>query len=160
MERVDKIISDNEFIMRTRLTEEYEKTRKFCGHGRDHLLATARIAWILCLENNLQIEKDIVYAAGLLHDVGRSEQYDKGVSHEVAGTLIAKDILERCGYHEDEISLIIKAIGLHRTREIMNDKNLNGVLYKADKLSRECFLCKASDDCNWSDEKKNSTIDF
>ena len=40
-----------------------------------------------------------------------------------------------------------------------NKKNeLADYLYRADKLSRNCFVCKAKDKCKWSEEKKNATL--
>ena len=36
--------------------------------------------------------------------------------------------------------------------------DLAGILYRADKNSRNCFACKAEHECNWSREKKNTRI--
>ena len=36
--------------------------------------------------------------------------------------------------------------------------DLPGLFYRADKLSRNCFLCPAQEDCNWPEEKKNLEI--
>ena len=39
------------------------------------------------------------------------------------------------------------------------EKNeLANYLYRADKLSRNCFVCKAKNGCKWSEEKKNATL--
>ena len=48
-----------------------ERDRKFCLHGIEHSLDTARIGYISILENGLPIDKELFYAAALLHDTGR-----------------------------------------------------------------------------------------
>ena len=37
---------------------------------------------------------------------------------------------------------------------------LEEIIYKADKLSRQCFNCKAEKECYWSSEKKNFKITY
>ena len=37
-------------------------------------------------------------------------------------------------------------------------QDIDIVLYRADKLSRNCFLCDAREDCYWPEERKNRTI--
>lgn len=123
-------------------------------------MSTARIAWILNLELGLSIEKDVVYAASLLHDIGRDVQYEHGTPHEVASAQLAPGILEESGYTGDEIEQIVHAIELHRTKEIASEKSLSGILYRADKLSRSCYWCNADKDCNWSEQKKNRGMDY
>ena len=56
--------------------------------------------------------------------------------------------------------VIVTAISRHRDPEAAKEKNLNGVLYRADKASRACFACDAEKDCNWKDGKKNLTIRY
>ena len=134
---------------------ELEKDRIYCGHSLEHLLAVARIAYIMVLEQKLDYDKDIVYAAGLLHDIGRTTQYKSGVPHELAAIEPATRILEACGYTTQEISDITEAIGKHR---IKHGDSLPAILYKADKKSRNCYVCKAADTCNWPDGKRNSGV--
>ena len=43
-------------------------------------------------------------------------------------------------------------------RKISN--KLEEIIYKADKLSRQCFNCKAEKECYWSKEKKNFRITY
>ena len=52
-----------------------EKERIFCRHQMTHLLDVARIAYIKNLEENLGFEKDVIYTAAVLHDIGKSFQY-------------------------------------------------------------------------------------
>ena len=55
--------------------KEAERGRKFCRHQMEHLLDVARIAYILNLEQKLGIRKEVIYAAALLHDIGKYRQY-------------------------------------------------------------------------------------
>ena len=61
-----------------------EKERIFCCHQMTHLLDVARIAYIKNLEENLGFEKDVIYTAAVLHDIGKSFQYKWTIPHEVA----------------------------------------------------------------------------
>ena len=70
-----------------------EKERIFCCHQMPHFLDVARIAYIKNLEENLGFEKDVIYTAAVLHDIGKSFQYKWTIPHEVAGEKIAKEIL-------------------------------------------------------------------
>ena len=54
--------------------------------------------------------------------------------------------------------LIISAISTHRDKNVKDDKTLNGLLYRADKLSRACFSCDAEKLCDWKKDKKNLTL--
>ena len=134
---------------------QLEKDRIYCGHSLEHLLAVARIAYINVLEDKFPYEKDVVYAAALLHDIGRTVQYKSGIPHEVAAIEPSVQILKSCGYTEAEIADITEAISKHRDR---HGDSLAAVLYKADKRSRNCYVCKAADTCNWPEEKRNNGI--
>jgi len=57
----------------------------------------ARISYLMILEKRLPVSKDIIYATALLHDLGRADQYEKGISHEEAGAILAEEILTDCG---------------------------------------------------------------
>ena len=157
MHRIDKIIKDERFINRMNEINIAEKDRIFCGHGYDHLMSVARIAYILVLEERLDVSKEFVYAAALLHDIGRYSEYEKEMNHRAAGPYVARPILLDAGFSEDEAEEICEAIRLHGTFP-ENKGNLAGVLYRADKVSRVCFSCPAHEECNWPSEKKNEFI--
>jgi len=78
--------------------------------------------------------------------------------HEEASAELAPEILAKCGFSPEEISVIVTAIRHHRNSKIMDDKDLNGLLYRADKLSRPCFACKEEKNCNWKADKKNMCL--
>lgn len=158
MRRVNRILANPLFLQHMAQNEAAERDRIFCRHDMGHLLDVARIAMILNLEEGLGLEKEILYGAALLHDIGRHEQYENAAPHEEAGARIAPQILKECGYNEKETGVIVNAIRLHRTKSVADKDDLNGVLYRADKMSRPCFCCKAEGRCNWAEEKKNKKM--
>ena len=111
----------------------------------NHLLDVCRISWILNLEEKLQLDKSKVYAAALLHDIGRWIEYETGKDHAIASGELAENILQRCGFLDYEKIDIIEAIKNHRKKRHTTD--LSSILYRADKLSRPCFNCEAIGQC-------------
>lgn len=118
MRRVHAIEDSFAFRGHMRRIEDAEQTREFCKHGMTHLLDVARIAWIFNLERGLGFDREVVYAAALLHDLGRSEQYATGEDHDVAGARIAADILDSLPdglrFDADERAVILAAVSGHR----------------------------------------------
>ena len=49
---------------------------------------------------------------------------------------------------------------VHHNHRKESDNKLEEIIYKADKLSRQCFNCKAEKECYWSSEKKNFKITY
>ena len=160
MERVNKIINNSIYKCAYHLIEDYENTRIFCKHDMSHFLDVARLAWIFNLEENLGISREIIYAAAILHDIGKYEQYINDIPHESASVLIAHDVLKDCGFDDSEIQMILSAIETHRDEKQMIYKHLNRILYRADKMSRSCFTCDAKAYCNWGIEKMNLVIKY
>ena len=115
---------------------------------------------IFNLEANQEISKERIYAAALLHDIGRHIQYENGTPHQIAGLPIAEQILTDCGFYSEEMKEILYAIENHRNKEMLKRNDLAGILYRADKMSRCCFGCRAEKECNWSTEKKNMEIQY
>lgn len=156
-DKINLIIENNSFREKLLNIDALEKNREFCKHDMQHFLDVARIMYIMKLENTLNIPKHIIYATALLHDIGRGRQYEDGTPHDIAAVDIAKNILLQCKFDTKEIEDILEAIGKHRN----NTENLNGLsylLYKCDKLSRNCLYCKATHNCNWKEEQKNLKI--
>ena len=158
MIRVDCILNHPEFQKAMRLIRILEKERIFCCHGMEHLLDVARIAYITNLEEGLRLKKDVVYAAGLLHDVGKYLQYQHGIPHHVTSAEIGQKILDDAGYEKEEQDKIVQAIFNHRDAKALEGDDLSRILYQADKLSRACYACEASNECNWSEEKKTPGV--
>lgn len=158
MKRIQLIIKDKDFIYSQQRVAELEKQRIFCCHGMQHLMDVARIAWILTLEAGASYDKEVVYAAGLLHDIGKYLQYEDGIPHHESGARMAETVLFRAGFKVSEIQSITEAIYHHRTLVCEDKRSLNYILYKADKLSRPCYDCAARDKCNWPKKQMNLDI--
>ena len=160
MKRIQDIFTHPLYQEQLLLLMDAEKDRIFCRHTVEHFLDVARIGTIIALEEGLKINREWIYAAALLHDCGKHEQYENGIPHEQASARIAPEILKACGFNDEETGVIVTAISRHRDPEAAKEKNLNGILYRADKASRACFACDAEKDCNWKDGKKNLTIKY
>ena len=138
MERIDRMLAHSAFRSALEELESLEADRIFCRHSLEHLLGVARLMRIYNLEQGLGLAPELLYAAALLHDIGRGAQYTSGIPHEEAGVALAGPILEDCGA----------------------PSALGRLLYRADKQSRPCFACPASDQCNWPEEKKNHSLEY
>lgn len=136
-----------------------EKDRIFCRHTPEHFLDVARLAYIFALERGLVCSRELIYCTALLHDIGRAKQYADGTPHDEAGVQIAEKILSDLNFTPEEKSQILTAIGEHRSLG-ENVPPLSQILYEADKKSRMCFLCPAEQECYWSSDKKNMTIQY
>lgn len=156
MDRVNEILRHQVFSAHLTRLETMEQTRIFCRHSLPHLLDVARMMWIAALERQLPLNREVVYAAALLHDLGRVEQIEAGIPHHQASAQLAARILPDAGFRDEEIALIQDAIASHRSDG--GENRLGQLLYWADKESRTCWVCPAKDACNWTDEKKNWEI--
>ncbi len=154
--RYNKIIKNALFNELTEKIKQRERDRVFCRHGIEHSLDVARIAYILVLENNIDIKKDIIYAAALLHDIGRA---DSDSTHRQDSVAPAEKILSACGYGIAEIYEITSAILSHGCAPAELN-TLSDVIGRADKLSRLCFDCSARGECYWQEESRNKDITY
>ncbi len=155
MERVNEILNHDLYKKYLEKNKMAEAKRRFCHHDMAHFLDVARLALIFNLEEGLEIPKELIYAAALLHDIGRWRQYEDGTPHEKASAILAQEILSDCGFTKEEITQVISAIANHRNADIKEKGTLDGILYRADKMSRGCFFCEAEPECNWKGDKKN-----
>lgn len=158
MERVNKILKHDLFNTYLEKNKRAEENRRFCRHDMGHFLDVARLAMIFSLQQGLSIPEEMIYAAALLHDIGRWRQYEDGTPHEKASVLLASEILTDCGFAEEESAEILSAISNHRNGEIKEEPTLDGILYRADKMSRNCFCCGAERECDWKGDKKNLVL--
>ena len=158
MELVNRILQHPIFQRELQALEHLERNRIFCRHGVEHLLEVARLAYLYNLEEGLGISARLIYAAALLHDIGRGEQYRTGTPHDVAGLALAEPILQDCGFSPEEQTAILEAISAHRG-DGGKRQALGALLYRADKKSRPCFACEARKLCNWPPEKQNLILE-
>lgn len=160
MKNVNKILEHPSYRETLEEIKKREKDRIFCRHNTEHFMNVARIAMILNLEECRNVEKKLVYATALLHDCGRHIQYDDGTPHEIASAKLAEPILKDCGFGKKEIQQILQAILLHRDMKESAKFPLADIIYRADKLSRECYFCEAIDLCERKKSKKNLKIKY
>ena len=159
MKRVNAILRHPLFVEKLHLLDELEAERAFCRHDLTHLLDVARLMWIDVLEKGLALDREVVYAAALLHDLGRSEQIQRGIPHEQASAALAERILPNAGFDSDEVTMVIAAIRCHRGSAPADARAALGeILYRADKACRLCWRCGAREACNWPEERKNAGI--
>ena len=159
MERINAILNYPIFIKTMTRLNKLEADRLFCKHGMEHLLDVARIAYILNLESEEKpLPKDIIYAAALLHDIGRARQYEDGTPHEKESAKLAENILPDCGFNKTESELILDAILSHRSKTHQWQTTIAEYIFRADKLSRYCRNCVKLDECDW--KLKNIEIEY
>ena len=156
MKRVNAIVNHPLFKEGMEQNRICEQNRIFCKHDMDHFLDVARLAYIFSMERNYKLDKELIYAAALLHDIGRWQQYTQGIPHDKAGARTAEKILKDTEFSCEEKKMIICAIEGHRNTD--HKSPLSEILYDADKISRNCYACCAEQECNWNDEKKNLHI--
>ncbi|MFZ5595702.1 MAG: HD domain-containing protein [Bacillota bacterium] len=167
MDRIEKIINDPFYCKCLSLNDERERDRLFCRHDFSHMFRVSLISYKILIDTGRQGDiagwavelpparlKEIVYAAGLLHDIGRWRQYDTGEDHAGAGAVMAGEILARSGFSGKEARLIARAISEHR-RPGPRSGMLGRVLCLADDLSRPCLSCGARFECYKYDHMEN-----
>ena len=106
MDYVARLLEDKTYQGLLRELENLEAGRIYCRHGFEHLMDVARLCWITVLENKIDISKEEVYLAALLHDIGKigipdrilnkpdkltDEEYDIMKSHVDRGAEILKN---------------------------------------------------------------------
>ena len=200
--RVDAVWNHPVYQERYRALQRAERDRAFCSHDLQHFLDVARIAWTVLLERGVaapyadalsggdaadggvmvvdaaadaqcpKVARDVVYAAALLHDIGRADEYEGGEPHDIAGPRIAAEILgtveQDKRFSSGECEQVLAAIAHHRTSAgcaggasaegVCSAGALADALRYADKAARACYACPARGLCNWPDGKKNLTI--
>ncbi len=165
--KIVAILNNPQYRTYMAYNQEREQVRTYCKHGWEHSLDVARVAYILVLEARQQpsrqplvlLTKEIIYAAGLLHDIGRWQQYDAEIDqveidHAQAGAELAVEILVQAKFNQAEILLIQEAIRSHR-QSGQTTSFLGQILYLADKAVRPCINCEVRASC-----KKVSEMDI
>ncbi len=159
MKRIDAIVRDPLFQECLEKNKAAERDREFCKHDLQHFVDVARITYILILESGYlpsfitenglsgpSAAKEVVYAAGILHDIGRWREYETGEDHAPVGAALAQEILERTGFTPEERRVVVNAIHEHREQSTQMT-TLGELLHRADNLSRACHECSAQDKC-------------
>ena len=151
MSKINNIISNHDYRDYLQKNAREEANRPFCSHHFEHLLDVARLTYILILEEGSPfISREISYAAGLLHDIGRWYEYQTEADHALYSADLAEPILIEAGFDRSEVDLILDAIRQHRRKDGCREHRslLSSALERADGLSRLCFYCKSRTSCN------------
>ncbi len=159
MERVNSILNHPHYIDHLKKISKAEVDRGFCRHNLQHFLDVARVAYIIVLEKDIKIPKDMIYAAALLHDIGRWKQYEDGTDHALLSAEIAEGLLYECKFNQQEIALIVEAIRKHRKGKNLST-DLEKVIYEGDKMSRLCIECNKTIECKRYVQEKDSLIRY
>ena len=167
----DKLIRDDEYRNRYDRIQDAEQNRIYCRHDMEHFLNVARLAYIDSIEQQLHIDKELIYLCALLHDMGRADEYEQGISHHEASVAYAGEILLRLGTDKSTIQAVCAAISHHGKRinlqeidqdekqwNTTTDKQLAILIARADQMSRNCYICNQKDSCKWNENEKNTNI--
>lgn len=169
MPRVNQILQHRSYEEYCARNKQAEEKRVYCRHGADHGVDVARIAYTYLLEeyiNSLRstpeaeaehtgskleekynVNKEIVYAAGILHDIGRWVEYEIQEDHALVGARLSPPILSDCGFSEAEIESITLGILEHRLAPDKTSSTLGQALALADDWARDCKNCPSQDTC-------------
>jgi len=148
MARVNQLLDHEDYICYMEKINELERERRFCKHGFEHGLSVARIAYSYLLEKGaISLSKEGIYAAALLHDIGRWVEYQTGEDHAEASARLALPLLETCGFDSEDIRVILEGIREHRRHHDDNLTLLGVALAIADDWSRDCRYCSAQTQC-------------
>jgi len=149
--RILKIFENDEFFLALDSIKDLEKSREFCKHNLEHCLQVARLA---LKESNGKINVEIIIVTALLHDLGRAKEWLLNYnalltneSHNILSAKYSEKILLDCGFSIDETNLIYIAIENHNNDKVALETGLNGIIYRADKTSRDCENCKTKNKC-------------
>jgi uncharacterized protein len=103
------------------------------AHTLDHTMRVHTLS--LQLSEGLAVNRRVLEAAALLHDIGRPREAETKVSHSIASGEMGRDILAEIGYSDSEIRQVVSAIRTHRFGEGIRPTSLEGeILSDADKL--------------------------
>lgn len=160
MNNTNALLQHPEYQTLLKELEAFEAERIYCKHSLEHFMDVARITYIHCLEDGLDISKDLIYYTALLHDIGRVEEYRNNVPHDKASIEIAQMFLKESTFSSAKQRLIIEAIAGHRHKEAQDMSVFATIFAQADRESRLCMNCPAIDLCYWPAEKKNQIISY
>lgn len=159
MKRVELLVKDPQYKEYLQRNFDEQREPRYCQHDFRHHLDVARITYILVLEHNdlnyfikesglsgKLAAKEVIYAAGLTHDLGKWNEYQTGTDHASYGAKLGREILPRVYFNPNEVEIICRAIFEHRN--ISLDMSFLGErLHRADNLSRVCVECDFSNQC-------------
>ena len=134
MDRVNRILHHEKYKDYIARINKAEKDRQFCCHNMGHFLDVARLAVILDQTEGYGQEKELIYGAALLHDIGRWMEYEDGISHEKASVMLAPEILDDCGFSEEEKIVTFGSVSVNITARTVSKNGEPVLLSLREKL--------------------------
>jgi len=109
---------------------EYEKNEK--AHGIEHIKYVIDRSFELVEENNLDVNKDMVYTIAAYHDIGHHINRE---THEIiSAEIMSKDENLKPFFNEEELTTIKEAIEDHRASSKKNPRSIYGkIVSSADR---------------------------
>jgi len=105
--------------------------------AHDHLHIIRVLQYSLAIaESHPNVDKDVLIAACLLHDIGRDAQFaDESLCHAAEGGKLANDFLAGFGWDEGRRKHVQDCIASHRFRSDSPPESIEAkILFDADKL--------------------------
>ena len=103
-------------------------------HAPGHIYRVLGTALALA-DSEPTVDRDILAAACLLHDVGRPEQFRTGADHALVGGDMAYDFLLTLGWEPARAEWVRQCIRAHRFRNDLPPETVEAkLLYDADKM--------------------------
>ena len=120
-----------------KLIEEFVKEKLAKNSKGAHTFDHTKRVYTLSIRIGRDLEADlkILGAAALLHDIGRPNESESGISHSILSGEMSQEILRTVGFDEAEIDRVVDAIRTHRFSEGIEPNSLEGrILSDVDKL--------------------------
>ena len=109
---------------------EYEKNEK--AHGIEHIKYVIDRSFELVEENNLDVNKDMVYTIAAYHDIGH--HIDPKNHEELSAEIMSKDENLKTFFNEEELTTIKEAIEDHRASSKTDPRSIYGkIVSSADR---------------------------
>ncbi len=103
------------------------------AHTYDHVKRVYAMA--IRIGKELGANLNVLGAAALLHDIGRQQEDETGVSHSILSGEMSMGFLLGIGFSQEDVAHIVEAIRTHRFSEALTPTSLEGeILSDADKL--------------------------
>lgn len=103
------------------------------SHGMNHIMRVTRLCEFIGQRESAN--PDILIPAALLHDIGRPQEKESGIPHEIAGARMADEYLVSIHYDKHLTPEIVRAIRTHRYHSLECPGSLEAwILSDADKL--------------------------
>lgn len=117
------------------ITAYMDECMSDAAHDREHVLRVLGYAMTIA-ESEPTVDRDLLIAACLLHDIGRSAQFrDPTLDHAAVGADMARDWLASHGYSVEFAEKVRTAIRSHRYRTGGRAESIEAqILFDADKL--------------------------